>query len=414
MRPKRTPEWVVTASWFVAGIWATGSFWYFLSAANRGGAIGSAAGAILFTLLAIVLHIRNDSLNPRTMSDDPPLRLLSFVWAYPLMGENEASWAVKESAALMGNLGGARENPALGLAIATTDLALRAFGDAADGRIDRCVAWAVSRAERNPPFRILVPFREPINYEVEEVRTDFRHTLAFGVILARTKRLPFYLESHLRLVLQEQCADGGWPSDSATAISPVFTTIYGVELLHLAASNAALPERLHVEIPAARTRGIQYLMARREASGLWSTSALRAYSWDHPLAAAWVIHRLAGTAELPIDGWRCCLDEALIGMIELALAPQTWANVPEAQRYRVEARIAAAARRARESGHFSSRSDEVAGLYLSSWKDRAAKWVDGLPADEIDVGTAAFLVDAFVPGDRLTELGRSVISSSRG
>jgi hypothetical protein len=412
MKSKPTPDWVSTASWFVAGIWATGSFWYFLSSANKVGAIGSALGAALFAGIAITLHIRNDRFNAVRLKAAPPLRMLSFVWTYPLMGENEASWAVKESAALMGNLGGARESPGLGVAIVTTELALRAFGDAAYSRIDRCIAWAVSRAEQSPPFRMRVEIREPINYEVEELRTDFRHTLAFGVILARTNRLPSYLEAHVRLVLQDQCPDGGWPSGGASTSSPVFTTIYGLELLHLAEANLALPEELRNGIPPARTRGIRHLMANRETTGLWSTSALRAYSWDPLLATAWVLHRLAGTAGLQIEGWRYCLDDALARMIGLALAPQTWATVPEAERYRVEARVAAAAHRACEIGQFSNRSCEAAGLYLSSWKDRAVNWVNGLPTDEIDVGTAAFLVDALVPDSRLSELGRLVISSS--
>ena len=41
---------------------------------------------------------------------------------------NTASWAVKESAVLLGSIGVAREEPSLGVAIITTELALASFG----------------------------------------------------------------------------------------------------------------------------------------------------------------------------------------------------------------------------------------------------------------------------------------------
>ena len=53
-------EWMMPAAWFVAGVFATGSFWYFLSLQNYVGAVLSGIGAILFAGLAIYLHRLSD------------------------------------------------------------------------------------------------------------------------------------------------------------------------------------------------------------------------------------------------------------------------------------------------------------------------------------------------------------------
>ena len=48
------------AAWFVAGVFATGSFWYFLSQQNYLGTALSGLGAIVFAGVAIYLHRLND------------------------------------------------------------------------------------------------------------------------------------------------------------------------------------------------------------------------------------------------------------------------------------------------------------------------------------------------------------------
>jgi hypothetical protein len=413
MRARATPDWAITIIWFIAGIFATGSFWYFLSSGNPAGTVISACATCVLAVLAIALHARNDRLRQRSQRSGIPARLLSFVWTYPLSGENEASWAVKESAVLIGKLGSAREQPALGVAIVTTELALASFGSAADSRIERCISWGVARAEREPPHRFLVEVRDPSDYEVERLKPDFRHTLAFGVILARARKHYSYLKSHLELVLARQEGDGGWPPESAAATSPVFTAFYAVELLHLALSDPAIPERIRTAIPAARANGLRWLMEHRGPDGLWSSGVLRAFAWDGVFATAWVLHRLACTAEVPVAGWRHCLQEAMFVMIQHALEPQTWAGSTEAQRYRVEARVAAAVCRARRMSQLSARSREAARLYQGSWSARAANWVNQLPPEEMDVSTAAFLVWGLVSEEHLPDLGRAVLSSER-
>lgn len=136
-------------------------------------------------------------------------RLLAIFWSYPLLGENEASWAVKESAVLFGQLGTARENPAPGVAIVTTEFAQKTFGAASDSRIAGCVAWGVRHAESAPPFRLLVKAIDPVTYRVIETKPDLRHTLAFAVVLARARKHYSYLTQYLQLAIDLQREDGG-------------------------------------------------------------------------------------------------------------------------------------------------------------------------------------------------------------
>jgi hypothetical protein len=56
----RVREGMSPTAWFVAGIFATGAFWYFLSNKNYYGTVGSGLGAALFAGLAIYLHRSSD------------------------------------------------------------------------------------------------------------------------------------------------------------------------------------------------------------------------------------------------------------------------------------------------------------------------------------------------------------------
>ena len=51
---------MITATWFVASVFATGSFWYFLSQENYFGSALSAIGAIFLAGVAIYLHRVSD------------------------------------------------------------------------------------------------------------------------------------------------------------------------------------------------------------------------------------------------------------------------------------------------------------------------------------------------------------------
>lgn len=54
------PEWLIQITWFVAGVFATGAFWYFLSVKNNEAALFSGIAAIVLAGLAAYLHRLND------------------------------------------------------------------------------------------------------------------------------------------------------------------------------------------------------------------------------------------------------------------------------------------------------------------------------------------------------------------
>jgi hypothetical protein len=409
------PGWLLLTIWFIAGIAATGSFWYFLGVRNAIGAIGSACIAIIAVILAIALQIRNDRLWKTGLAKGSlDVQLLSFIWRYPLMGENERSWAVKESAILNGDLGTAREKPSLGVAIVTTELASIAFGAAASDRINLCIAWALTHAQHEEPYQMLDAGRDWIHYEELDLKPDFRHTLAFAVILARTRKQHDVLMAHLRLALRRQNEDGGWPADSVRTISPVFTAFYGIELLHLAMSAPRIPSNIRKQLPKRIAKATTWLMNHRESDGLWASGVFPNSRWDHCFASAWVLHRLVPTSTSFARNWHECLEEAAFRMIQQALESETWVGSSEAQRQRVEARIAAAARRVLQMPKVSTRSLDAIDVYLHSWKQRVTDWIERVGMAEIDVGTAAFLAFALIPENRLAAAGEQIILQKAG
>jgi len=339
-----------------------------------------------------------------------PCRLLQFIWSYPLLGEVEASWAVKESAVLLGKLGTAREQPGSGISMITTELASLAFATAADSRVDGSILWNVSRTECEPPYRVLAEVRDPSSYAKVEMRPDLRHTFAFGVVLARFHKQYGYLKCYLQLAVDTQEVDGGWPAESAGTISPVFTAIYAIELLYLALSESRLPNIMQMQIRDAMAGGLGWLRDNCK-EGLWSSGVLREFSWDRVCATAWVLHRLALTAEMPVEGWKACLDNAQFKMIEAARNPTTWLGSSEAQRYRIEARVVAAARRMSAINRISDRSREAALLYIGAWSARAENWVRHLNPDQLDLATATFLIWSLIPETQFAELGRVTLAS---
>ena len=57
---RKVPEWVIQSIWFIAGVCATGALWFFLSIKEYWWALTAGIGAIVFFLLAIILHRSND------------------------------------------------------------------------------------------------------------------------------------------------------------------------------------------------------------------------------------------------------------------------------------------------------------------------------------------------------------------
>ncbi len=333
-------------------------------------------------------------------------QLVSYLWSYPADGTPaRSSWAVKESAVLKGEIGRAREEPGLGVAIVTTELAADIFGDLADDRITAAINWGAASAEPSEPYRILARDRRAVDDTSTSARPDLRHTFAWAVVLARSGRYPSLVASHLNLVLNAQDPeDGGWPAeDDAAARSELFAAIYAIEFLHLVEEGeTVVVAELRRRISDAKMHGIRWLLRKREEyAGLWSSGVLQEFAWDRGHAAAWVLHRLGRTADCAVEGWRECLDNALQLMLQNARDHKTWLRSNENQRHRVEARIAAAARRSMTAAWASPASREFADLYLSAWAGRAQRWLTALDYErDMDVATAAFIIGGMVaPSD---------------
>lgn len=56
----KSPDWLLQAIWFVAGVFATGAVWYFISVKSTKLAIASAVAAFIFAAVAVLLHRNRD------------------------------------------------------------------------------------------------------------------------------------------------------------------------------------------------------------------------------------------------------------------------------------------------------------------------------------------------------------------
>lgn len=337
-----------------------------------------------------------------------PDGLIDYFWKYPTGDANQASWAVKESAVLRGRLEAARQDPGLGVAIVTTELALDAFGEEAWNRVqETCIRWAIARTEETTPHFVKVEVLDPITSR-RELKPDFRHTVALAVILARTKSQYAYLKGYLNAVLGSQRNDGGWAPGSGTTISEVITVLYAAELLHLCADDHKLEQKTRSDCESSRDRALAWLLANRSTQGLWSSGVLTEYPWDDLLTTAWVVHRLAPLHQVYRPMWVAGLRLALHNMVRRTMDPGFWTTNDVLQRNRVEARIAAATSKAKKLIELDEQERGLADLYLSGWKTQASAWVKSTQDAALDVGTVAFLLQGLLDEFELVERARII------
>jgi hypothetical protein len=76
------PDFVPYVTWFVAGIFATGAFWYFLSQRNYHMSLWAAFLAVVLALLAVAFHIHNDLVR----RDKEGVRAFSILVVNPSVG----------------------------------------------------------------------------------------------------------------------------------------------------------------------------------------------------------------------------------------------------------------------------------------------------------------------------------------
>ena len=339
--------------------------------------------------------------------DDVPMALLCDIWDYPDGGGARVSWAVKESAVLLGRMEYAREEPGLGVAIMSTDVASMAFGASAHDKIESAIGWAVSRTQECEPHMVQVRTVEPITL-AEAWKPDLRHSLALSVILARFSSHPHLLDSYLTETLRLQSVDGGWPPGEGNTVSELFTVFYAVEFLSLCSSLERPDASLNQRCLSARDRGLQWLVAAVGDNGLWSGGVLE-FPWESLHATAWLLHRLAPVVPMVDHRWRQCLHDVLATTLRRSADPRTWISTETRQRFQVEARVAAAVRTCTDSLRLPGALAEACGDYLDGWCKRYPNPFALMSREEIDLATELFALCALVPRTRLPDLGQACL-----
>lgn len=328
--------------------------------------------------------------------------LLTFFWHYPEGEGNRASWAVKESFVFRGKLDKAREQPGLGAAIITTELALDVFGNEAQPAIDGVVTWVLSQCTTQPPYLLLAEhFNTPISEFVK--RPDFRHTLAFAIVLARAHKLDSYLHEYLKLTLESQKPDGGWHPGEGATDSEVFTVLYAVELLTLCGTDESFPMETRQCCLDSRSRAILWLVSDIKGSGMWQSGVINEFIWDDVVTTAWMLHRLAGIKDTSIPDLGQCMDRAASAMVTKAVQELTWKGTPDIQRFYVEARVAAAIAKLLSTDSVAPNARDLMGIYLSKWRQRTLKLAPEVSDECWDVATAAFVMEALFSTEQLRD-----------
>ncbi len=341
--------------------------------------------------------------------DASAVALLSYVWQYPKGDGVRRSWAVKESSVLRGDLEEARRYPGAGIAVLSTHLAEVFPEGAAENHIANCVHfWAVQEAQANDPY--LVTTRKPDNITGHVTRVpDFRHTIALAIILARSRLRPHQMEHYRQLVLKRQQEDGGWPAGEGATVTELFSAIYAVEFLHLYACACNLDDSERQVIEKAHDNGVAWLIRDTKGTPVWECGVFENEPWDWAIATAWVIRLLAPNADHAHAKWIECLSDALGELVHVASSKRhTLGNAPT-QRFRVEARMAAATSVALRALPLDAVKRANATEYLAHWRNRAYKALGDPDSGPMDLATALFLVDSLVESDKLGLFARRVL-----
>jgi hypothetical protein len=65
------PDWLIQLTWFAAGVFATGAFWYFLSNKNYPATLWTGFAALVLALAAVAFHLHNGLMQRPTALDKP-------------------------------------------------------------------------------------------------------------------------------------------------------------------------------------------------------------------------------------------------------------------------------------------------------------------------------------------------------
>ena len=335
--------------------------------------------------------------------DDCLILLLLKVWKFPDIGGTHSSWAVKESGVLRGDIDHAMEHPGLGIALFTTELAVDVFGKKAVPKIRACVDWAVSRTTVSSQYLISEEMIDTITGKITN-KSDFRHTIALAILMARADALNDHQKLYLELVLNNACNDGGWPAVLGNAESDLTATVYAVE--YLATSSKSLVT-VSQDLRTILRLGQEWLILTTTSGGGWETGIFSGKSWDRLWSTAYLLQRLLSIKIPAFPEWSEALTEAVAVLLHDALIAEYKDSLLQ---LRVEARVAAALAVALQADIMPLLMRGSTESWLHDWERRSINTLRHLPSKECDLATATFIARALLYGKDYGEIGRSVLA----
>jgi len=350
-----------------------------------------------FGLLIAILRYYNDKPGEKLQKKEPidlTKKLLLMIWDYPTTGPSQASWSIKQSLILSGNLHEGIEKPSLGAAITSIDFVLDVFGEEKTKcKIDGCVSWALVHRQQGSPYLQVVDLFDPITSEISK-KPDFRHTLAFAFILARTRNLLSDDEDYIELTLKMQQSDGGWPAAIGDTVSEVFTVTYAAKYLDLCCNDNRIPAPTRNHCLASRDTAILWLINSAKPTGLWSSYVLKELDCSDLATTALLLNYLAPITDTSIPEWDVCLSSVTEKMISKSLKPESWRGASPLQRFRVEARIAGAVAVLLRKRSVTPYLQNKGRIYLNGWWNEWRVFAEKLSDNEWDLMTAIFILEA--------------------
>jgi len=322
--------------------------------------------------------------------------LIDKLWEFPDDGGPRSSWAVKESKILKGELATAYQQPGLGIALFTTELASEILGAQALPKIQACVDWGLNQTTESSPGLLTALTDEGITGRVTR-SLDLRHTVALAILMVRFGLHRKHCQSYLKLVLDSACPDGGWPAEFGDSESELASTVYAVEFLSLAAqsremSSPHLQNLLH--------QGQEWLVIASRPEGGWATAIFQK-SWDPLWSTAYLIQRLFAARAPSFPEWTQTLKEAIAFMLRDA---RMIGYENERIQLRVESRVAAALAWALSIKLLDSLSEERAESWLSDWEPRFLRSLKHVPSKELDLATGSFATRALLRNRQIGSL----------
>jgi len=314
-------------------------------------------------------------------------KIVLYIWYFPVENQNQSSWAVKESQVILGNLENAKKNPGLGIAILSIEFALTYFKEQANSRILNCINWGIIRTQKKEPYFILYEKRDESITKIEYV-PDFRHTIAFGIILSKTRRKLSHIDEYLKYLVNNQHNDGGWTAGKGHTISELFSCIYAIELIVLNRTNKKVKSNYDNVIKKA----VIWLVNNISNDYLWKSNVFDEY-WDMIFSSTWVLNRLIPlNLEELYENWSDIVNKISLNLLDNHQKID-WNTKDKFQKFRLETRIAAALYKGQAFNYYNSEINEQVESFIREWKERTIIFMQEISFDDLDLATSLFLAE---------------------